>query len=66
MSSSRRGGVEPLSVNGHLGSGEPIVKPTLKGRFLCFMERNMTESYSMLSRERGCSQHKSKKRSRGN
>ncbi len=28
------GGAEPPSVTGHLSGGEPIVKPTLKGRFL--------------------------------
>jgi len=32
------GGDEPLSVTGHLGGGEPIVKPTFLGRFLCFAE----------------------------
>ena len=28
-----QGGVELLPVRGHLGSREPIVKPTLSGRF---------------------------------
>jgi hypothetical protein len=32
----RRRGAEPLPVLGHLGSGEPIVKPTIAGRlFFC-------------------------------
>ncbi len=31
-----QGGTEPPSVFGHLDDGEPIVKPTLVGRFLCF------------------------------
>ena len=30
------GGVEPPSVVGHLGSGEPIVKPTFSRSVLCF------------------------------
>ena len=32
------GGVEPPSVSGHLGGGEPIVKPTFSGRFI-FLKR---------------------------
>ena len=32
------GGNEPPLVNGHLSGGEPIVKPTHKGRFLYFIE----------------------------
>ena len=31
------GGDEPLPVAGHLGDGEPIVKPTLEGRFNVFL-----------------------------
>ncbi len=36
-----RGGIEPPPVIGHLDDGEPIVKPTLKGRFLFFWGREM-------------------------
>jgi hypothetical protein len=32
------GDAETLPVRGHLGSGESIVKPTLKGRFPCLLE----------------------------
>ena len=30
------GGIDPLPVNGHLGRGDPVVKPTLEGRSLFF------------------------------
>ena len=36
--SSTRGGYEPPLLVGHLGGGEPIVKPTLKGRFYVFIK----------------------------
>ena len=32
------GGVEPPPVIGHLSGGEPIVKPTHKGRFFVFLK----------------------------
>jgi len=32
------GGVEPPPVIGHLGGGEPIVKPTFSGRFFVFVK----------------------------
>jgi len=32
------GGAEPSPIIGHLSSGEPIVKPTQKGRFFYFAE----------------------------
>ena len=34
----QQGGVETLPVSGHLGSGEPIVKPASDGRFLFFIK----------------------------
>ena len=38
------GGVESLSVIGHLDSAEPVVKPTWEGRFL--FEKGVVDRYS--------------------
>ena len=35
----KSGGDEPRPVYGHLGLGEPIVKPTVKGRFFVWTLR---------------------------
>jgi hypothetical protein len=41
------GGIEPLSIFGHLGSGELIVKPTAYGRFFVLSRGIVFSEYKL-------------------
>ena len=42
------GGVEAPPVIGHFGGVEPVVKPTLKGRFLVFKAKGKSDEWLYL------------------